>query len=521
MSFSPRMHAWHRARRSFRNAILARFAYTLLGVTALTGYEALVFGWSFLQQFRGVFWLAIGLSFFMGAWVASRLAHRSLKFYLARETAAENVPIDDDLRREVLNLPWNLALADFVIWGVTGVVLSLPLFAGLPHQAARIFVHGPFSAMYAGQLVAMMEFYAMEWILSTGMLPFVMQGRRVSQLAGVKGTPVWLRILLLVLTASVLPMLYLFMLQAVGDSSPAILLFMIGLTILNAVWQGAHVVRSVAVPIGRLADAFERFRRSRDETEAHLSIFRADALGRFAEMFEDLAQTLRERDFIRDTFGRYVSQQVVEEILRGRVELGGTLHTATVLFADIRGFTSLSERLRPNEVVDLLNEYLEAMVQAITTHEGIPDKFIGDGVMAVWGVPMACEGHSEKAVRAALDMLGKLADINARRRAAGQQPLRIGIGIHTGELIAGNIGSKKKMEFTVIGDTVNTCSRIESANKELGTTMTISPAVYEALSYGLQVHFEKVPPLPVRGKEVPLSLYVYRAPLAHGRHGQG
>lgn len=500
---------WGAARRGFGYAILARFFYTILGVVTLVAYEALVFGWPVVMRYVLPWTVALAVSMLAGGVAAAWLARRSLRLFLAPDESEAEFLVDDALRREILNLPIYLALVDLTLWVTAGSVLAAITLAGSPGEEARVLIHGFVSSIYAGELVAMMEFYAMERLLGKHLVPFVMQGKRVSEISGIRAVPVWLRILMLVLTTSVFPMLFLFMLHGVGDAKGPILLFMITLTLVNGAWQGFHVVLSVSGTIGKLAGVFDRFRRNQDESE-RARIYRADALGRFAEMFEELVSTIEERDFIRGTFGRYVSQQVADEILNGRVELGGTLQTATVLFADIRGFTSLSERLRPSEVVDLLNEYLEDMVQAITAHEGIPDKFIGDGILAVWGVPLPCERHQEKAVRTALDMLQKIEALNVRRRNAGAEPIRIGIGVHAGELIAGNIGSKKKMEFTVIGDTVNTCSRIESANKELGTALAISAAVFEALTPELQSEFAAAPPQKLRGKDAALALFVHK-----------
>ena len=506
----PVSHWQHVAQNSFRHALLARFFYTVVGIVLLVEYEALVFGWPFVAQFLWPSAIAMAGALLVGGAAATWLVRRFLSFYRAKDEPAAEFLINDDLRREVLNLPAHIAMVDFALWISIGALLTGIMMQGNPELHARLIVHGLTSAMYAGHLVAILEFYAMEQLLGKSLYPFVMRGKRVSEISGVIAVPVWARIGALVLTTSFFPMVFLALLDSVGDAHGNILYFMIASTVVSGVWQGLNVVGSVSRPIGLMAGIFERFKTNHHESDAGTHIYRADALGRFAEMFDELVGTVQERDFIRNTFGRYVSRQVVDEILNGRVELGGTLQNATVMFADIRGFTTLSERLRPGEVVDLLNEYLENMVQAITAHEGIPDKFIGDGIMAVWGVPVECERHPEKAVQSAFEMLRKLEEMNRRRETAGDEPIRIGIGIHSGELISGNIGSKKKMEFTVIGDTVNTCSRIENANKELGTVLAISDAVFAALPAEQREQFDLAPPQQLRGKGNALTLYVWK-----------
>jgi adenylate cyclase len=148
----------------------------------------------------------------------------------------------------------------------------------------------------------------------------------------------------------------------------------------------------------------------------------------------------------------------------------------TVLFSDIRGFTSASERDRPEAIVAQLNQYFSRMVEILFRHHGTLDKFMGDGVMALFGAPLDDPDHAEHAVAAALDMVAALAELNHTWTAEGRPPFEIGIGINTGEMIAGNIGSEAIMSYTAIGDAVNLGARLESLNKEYGTRIIISEA---------------------------------------------
>jgi adenylate cyclase len=178
----------------------------------------------------------------------------------------------------------------------------------------------------------------------------------------------------------------------------------------------------------------------------------------------------------RDAFARFLPEPVVEELTRDptAMNLGGKKQESTVLFADIRGFTTMAEALEPEDVVALLNEYFAEMVDEIFDNEGILDKFIGDGIVAVFGPPLAAADQAKRAVRCARGMLRRLRTINEARQARGSEPLRIGIGIHSGMLVAGKIGSPRRLEYTHIGDTVNTASRIVGMTKELGCAVLIS-----------------------------------------------
>jgi adenylate cyclase len=152
-----------------------------------------------------------------------------------------------------------------------------------------------------------------------------------------------------------------------------------------------------------------------------------------------------------------------------------------MLFSDIRNFTTMSESLPPEEVVGLLNDYFSEMVDAVFEQSGILDKFIGDGLLAVFGALEEPPDHARRAVLTALRMKVLLERLNNERAKAGKPPIAIGVGIHTDDVVIGNIGSRRRLEYTVIGDGVNTCSRVESLNKEFGTTILITESTYTAL----------------------------------------
>lgn len=178
-----------------------------------------------------------------------------------------------------------------------------------------------------------------------------------------------------------------------------------------------------------------------------------------------LLEKMREEIKAKEHLDRLLSPQLVEEVLSGRLELkkGGELRRATVMFADIRSFTTLSERMGPQEVVAMLNEYFEYMVDIIFKTNGTLDKFVGDEIMAIWGAPISGTDDTERAVRAAVEMQQMLHEYNQQRQADGQTVVRIGIGLNTGEVVAGYIGSTRSMDYTVIGNTVNTAARFCSA----------------------------------------------------------
>lgn len=237
------------------------------------------------------------------------------------------------------------------------------------------------------------------------------------------------------------------------------------------------VARNVRRPLSRIIEATSSVAEGNFSVRAAMD--RQDEFGILGHQFDAMADGLSERAFIKETFGSYVSPEVVRKVLERRQSaVVGERRRVTVLFADLRQFTALSERLRPEEVVAILNGYLDRMTGVIRERGGRVDKFIGDAIMADWGALDDLDAPEADAVRAALGMVSALADFN-RKAPVGDRPLELGIGLHVGDAVAGSIGSSHKLEFTVIGDTVNLASRLEGLTKRYGAAIVASRAVVE------------------------------------------
>ena len=228
---------------------------------------------------------------------------------------------------------------------------------------------------------------------------------------------------------------------------------------------------------------------------------------------------VRERIRVKTLFARYVHKDVVRELIDGedRMELGGEEREITVVFSDIRGFTSMSEHVDPVELVAQLNEYFEAMVEVVADEQGTVDKFLGDGMMAIFGAPVRHDDHAARACRAATAMLERLEDVNRDREARGLTPLRIGVGIHTGHAVVGNVGSPPfRVDFTAIGDTVNLAARIEAMTKELDAPIVASDATrasVEAHAPGT-LDFAPLGTVVARGRTEPTVVHAVTRPAA-------
>ena len=219
-----------------------------------------------------------------------------------------------------------------------------------------------------------------------------------------------------------------------------------------------------------------------------------------------------EKRKVKALFGRYVSRDVYDELLAHpeRAELGGNRRDMTVLFSDIRGFTTVTEKGDPEALVAQLNEYFSRMVEIVFRHQGTVDKFVGDMVMALFGAPLDDPDHAEHAARAAVDMVRELGELNRRWVADGRVPLDIGIGVNSGEMIAGNIGSSSIMSYTVIGDNVNLGSRLESLNKNYSSRIIISEATRARLTGAYDLH--PLGEVVVKGKTRPVAIFEIKVP---------
>ena len=217
------------------------------------------------------------------------------------------------------------------------------------------------------------------------------------------------------------------------------------------------------------------------------------------------AERIRREMLARSNFERYFTPQLAQRIAssEGATRLGGDKREVTVLFSDIRGFTALSETMPPDDMATLLSEYFTEMVDCVFRYSGTLDKFIGDSVMAQWGAPIAADDDADKAMASAIDMMQELSKLNAKWKSEGRPTLQIGIGINYGDAFAGNIGSESRLEFTVIGDVVNTASRLCSAAGP--GEVLISEEMRKALSK--KPKLKEMPPMELKNKTQPVKVF--------------
>lgn len=277
--------------------------------------------------------------------------------------------------------------------------------------------------------------------------------------------------------------------------------------------------RTLTRPLKALTDSAIAVEKG-DLDQAKVQVATKDELGRFAHTFNFMIDGIKARQRERDIFGRVVSPEVREKLLSGELQLGGENLRVSVLFSDIRGFSTISEKMNPHDVVMLLNDYLTEMTEAVRPWGGYVNNFIGDAIVVVFGAPEARADNELSAIRAALAMKARLETLNRRRQEAGEPPLKTGIGISTGKVIAGQIGSLERFMYTVIGDAVNVAARLEDLTKRFdGNPILVNALTCEGCTHQQsEIQFVDQGLQSVKGREEPVHVYaVYSEESAQPR----
>ena len=252
--------------------------------------------------------------------------------------------------------------------------------------------------------------------------------------------------------------------------------FLLSLSVTLAVILSSFLARSVSRPLRQTESAMSRI--GSGDLTASVQVVSNDEIGSVGEGFNNMVEGLIERNYIRDTFGRYMSNEVVKEILQSPdgVKLGGELRNITILVSDLRGFTTMTDSLEPHTVIEILNRYFEKMTDVIIKHGGTIDEFTGDGILVFFGAPKLIPNHALAAVDCALDMQKSLKELNKEYSLLNLPELRMGIGINTGEVVVGNIGSEKRKKYGAVGSPINVAFRVESLTGE--GEVLVTPSVY-------------------------------------------
>ncbi len=417
----------------------------------------------------------------VGGYLLGRRWTRRIQF-------ADDGMVDAGARRRALLVPFLIAGINFLGWALAGVIwgVLLPLVRGhLSWALAFRTIFG--TTIVAGTVASLYVFLSAErrW---RAVLPALFPEGGVARVAGAPRLRVRSRLLVVFVLISVLPVSVLGVIaytrsRALVGAPPdaaaslvadllVLIAFVIVVGVAAALLLAVSVSRSVAEPLGALADAMAEVERGRLDTRC--LVVSNDEIGDVTDGFNQMVRGLQERVRVTEMFGKYVSREIRDEILSGRVSLEGAQTEVTILFSDLRDFTPWVEATDPREVVRDLNAYFAEMEGAIRAHGGLVLQYIGDEIEAVFGAPVAHGEHAEQAVGAAMEMSRRLAEWNRERARAGKPPLRHGIGVHSGTVLAGSIGSPERLAYTLVGDAVNLASRLQGLTKEVGGEILVS-----------------------------------------------
>ncbi|MCW5628168.1 MAG: adenylate/guanylate cyclase domain-containing protein [Rhodoferax sp.] len=474
-----------------------------------------------LDQVAPLGWREV--AFFIVAFSTLLIGGRAMARRYASTVLRATGPLPDGpaharARRRAVQLPGFLAALSMVLWVLAAFVWGFfwPwLIGNFNLQAAARQAFG--MALVAGPTVGLFVFLATERIWRERLPLLFPRGDLAA--SGARNWRVRTRMLVVFLFASIVPLLVMAVATTVrvrtmrgadiGTAAEHLqdLIIVQGVLVatglLLAIVLARFLADSVSAPLRELQAAMVRVERG--DLQAHCAVVSNDEIGAVTAGFNHMVDELRDRELIHEAFGRYVSPEIRDEILSGRTDLTGDQRDVTIVFADLRGFTTWVEASPATEVVEGLNAYFTEMEQAVRAHGGLVLQFIGDEIEAVFGAPLADEQHADHAVAAVLEMQQRLEAWNAVRLRSGLRTLDHGIGIHSGTVVAGNIGSTRRMSYALVGDAVNVASRIESLNKQFGSHILVSGATRERLR--APVPLQALPAVRVKGRSAEVEVY--------------
>ncbi len=438
----------------------------------------------------------------------------SIRRYLEMVYLGEPIPEDFKVRvhQRLLNEPFFLIALDLAIW-ITAAVLYPVLFWAYG-TTLPVIVSSFFLSLYTGLITVTVAFFLFEFVLQKRVVPHFFPNGGLYMTPKTIRIRIRTRIIAFLFACNLVP--FLAILNALGetlltDLGPATILqglrstmFANSLIFMGVgIWLAFLVSSNLTRPLQEIIRVLRRVRYG--DFDKKVRVTTNDEIGYTGDVINEMNNGLKERDFIKETFGKYVAQEVRDEVLSGRIPLDGEMKEVTILFADLRDFTPMTESQDPKFVVKIMNSYFEEMADAIQQEGGLVLQFLGDEIYAVFGAPISRADHPERAFRAAVAMNQRLVELNEGFSKQGWPALRHGIGIHTGEAVAANIGSPDRLSYLLVGDTVNLASRLQSLTKDMGEEIIISKATHVRLEGDFPL--KRLPAAKVKGKSEPVEIY--------------
>ena len=404
------------------------------------------------------------------------------------------------------------------IFGVLQPIILSTFFGAVPMTLAESLRVVLGITIVGGGSTSLFLFFAMEKMWRKQIPLFFPEGH-LSEVKGVFKLSVKARLLVVFLMISLIPLILLGVSAycralAVQNAGPAMgeqiisgllvqILFITTIGVVLSVTLSLVVSKSVSGPLEEMATAMKEVEKG--NLDVHINIVTNDEIGAVGEGFGRMIKGLKESEAIKESFGKYISQEVRDEILSGRIPLDGEMTRATMLFSDLRDFTPFVESTHPKQVVSIMNQYFSEMAEAIKRNNGLILQYVGDEIEAVFGAPVPHDDHPDMAAAAALDMKKRLTQLNERLKTQGVAPFRHGIGIHTGAVLAGIIGSKERSSYALVGDTVNLASRIQGLTKDFACDIILSQTTHDLVAGDYKM--EALRSVRVKGKSQEILTY--------------
>ncbi len=433
--------------------------------------------------------------------------------------AGEGVPdnLAKKAKQRLLNLPFLIVGMNLAAWIILPALVASSFYLFMEASLKTcLFLY--FRTFMIGLIASGLSFFLVEGLSRKTLIPLFFPKGRLAAVPRTIKIPILRRIRVLYGAGTLNPMIILVgtLLFATWEARGAqisienflgeILLFTLILCtifVIIALRLNFLVQASIQKPIEEMLGIIESVKGG--DFSQRMRVLSNDEIGVLGDAGNAMIAGLAERERIRDTFGKYVTPEIRDEILAGRIPLNGERRVATLLFSDLRGFTNYVEGNDPEEVIKSMRDYFTAMQRAIRMHRGLVLQYVGDEIEAVFGVPLGYEDHADKAVLAALEMRRSLEELNTTRTKQGKTPFSHGIGIHTGLVLAGNTGSENHLSYALIGDTVNLASRIEQLTKALRCDILVSKETAKRLENSFQMKAEN--PQKVKGYSRPVTVY--------------
>jgi adenylate cyclase len=504
-------------RFQIRNAmILSNGIANLIGVVVvfyLTGSQARQLPQEAIEAARRVDFIFVPLCFIVIG-LLTRLYEIPIRRF-ADAAAVEGAPpeaLRSGARRRLLNEPFLLIALDIGVWMSAAVLY--PLIYWLLDAGQETMWMSFFMSFHTGLITTTTAFFVFEFVLQRQVFPYFFPDGGLYAVSGIFRISIRARLVALLFACNLIPFFSILTnvwMSRLSEKDPELILRDLKTAFVDqsfifiavAIWVTFLVSSNLTRPLQGIIRVLQQVRKGRFDEKVRVTS--NDEIGYAGDVINEMTEGLKERDFIKDTFGKYVSEEIRDEILAGNVPLDGEHKEVTVLFADLRNFTPMVEKTPPKEVVKIINGYFKEMDEAIKQHRGLVLQFIGDEIEAVFGAPLFNGAHPVLAVQAAMQMNTRLQKVNLALEQAGYPRLSHGIGIHTGDVVAANIGSPDRMSYALVGDTVNTASRLQDLNKEFATQIIISETTRARLNGN--VPLRELPETRVKGKSGVVRIY--------------